>query len=75
MGALADLEGLVYLCQPCSAPVLLRDFVPPEQHFGDSLRGPHTLLGRSYTSDAQGGPCTGYGKFVSLANTEFEKRN
>jgi hypothetical protein len=28
-----------------------------------------------YTSDAQGAPCSGNGKYVSLAYTEFEKRD
>jgi hypothetical protein len=33
------------------------------------------VRGGVYTPDTQGGPCSGNGKFVSLANTEFEKGN
>jgi hypothetical protein len=56
--------------------------VPPGEHFGDSLREAidHTIpttsvKGGIYTPDAQGGLYCGNGKFVSLANSEFEKGN
>jgi hypothetical protein len=34
-----------------------------------------SVRGGGYTLDAQGGPYSGNGKFVSLVNTEFKKGN
>jgi hypothetical protein len=38
-GVIADSGGLVDLYQRCSSPVLSWNFVAPQEHFGDSLRG------------------------------------
>jgi hypothetical protein len=79
---MADLGGLVDLSQryTSSSHVSSANFVPPGEHFNVSLRGatnpvnPTTSVrGGGYTPDAQGGPCSENGQFVSLANTEFEK--
>jgi hypothetical protein len=38
-GAMSDLGGLVDPSRLCSSPVLLGNFVPPREYFGDSMRG------------------------------------
>jgi hypothetical protein len=76
---MSDFGGLVDPYRLCSSPVLSGNFVPPGEYFGDSLRwatnpvSPTTSVrGGDYTPDTQGGPSSGSGKFVSLANNEFE---